>query len=238
MNQQADIWHQTRSYFVVMQMNFKTSASPRRIRSLMLAGGLSSRMGSPKYLLRHPTGQAMYLRTLNLLQTALSSATEVFVSIRSADQIVDFTEATDFPVSFISDSSVLSSFAGDNDIGPAAGLLAAHEHDKSASWLVLGCDYPLATGRALKQLINEYEEPLTCFDGIDGFCEPLFAIWSPSALNYLKENVVKGVTSPMKVVQGMESKVLKPEHRLWIMGTNTPEQWIEAVRLFPEVDSD
>lgn len=195
-------------------------------------------MGCPKYLLQHPTGQPMYLRTLGLLRMALPSAEDTCVSIRSAEQMVDFTEAKDFQICFLSDSSVLSSLSSEDDIGPAAGLLAAYDHDKSAHWLVLGCDYPLATLYALERLISEYEEPLTCFDGTDGFCEPLFAIWSPSALSNLKENVIKGATGPMKVVREMNAKVVKPENPEWAMGTNTPEQWDAAAILFQSSSDD
>ncbi|KAK5105735.1 hypothetical protein LTR62_002323 [Meristemomyces frigidus] len=158
------------------------SASPLRIRPLLLMVGISSRTGSPKYLLRHPTGQPTYLRTLKLLRMALPSAEEIGVSIRSAEQMAELTEGNDSQVCFVSDSSVLSDLTKEDDIGPAAGLLAAHDHDKSAHRLVLGYDFPLPTVRALEQLINDCEEPLTCLDGTDGSSEPFFAIWSPSAL--------------------------------------------------------
>jgi molybdopterin-guanine dinucleotide biosynthesis protein A len=67
---------------------------------------------------------------------------------------------------------------GDIDIGPAAGLLAAHAHDADTHWLVLTCDYPFVTVEALRQLCEEFEEPVTCFVNRNGFVEPLVAAWA------------------------------------------------------------
>lgn len=78
------------------------------------------------------------------------------------------------------------------DIGPAAGLLAAHAAHPAATLLVLGCDYPLLPPAALQQLILEYEPPLTCFVNVDGFTEPLIAVWSLEALDALAEEAREG----------------------------------------------
>jgi molybdopterin-guanine dinucleotide biosynthesis protein A len=47
------------------------------------------------------------------------------------------------------------------DIGLAGGLLAAHAMLPGATFLVLGCDYPLLPPTALQQLILEYITPVT-----------------------------------------------------------------------------
>jgi molybdopterin-guanine dinucleotide biosynthesis protein A len=67
---------------------------------------------------------------------------------------------------------------GDIDIGPAIGLLVAHAHNADAYWLVLACDYPLVTAEALRQLCEEFEEPVTCFVNRDGFVESLVVAWA------------------------------------------------------------
>jgi len=67
---------------------------------------------------------------------------------------------------------------GDIDIGPAAGLPAAHGHNADAHWLVLTCDYSFVTVEALRQLYEELEEPVACFVNRDRVAEPLVAAWA------------------------------------------------------------
>ena len=119
-------------------------------------------------------------------------------------------------------------------IGPAAGLLAAHATDPEAHWLVLACDYPVAQFASMRQLLQEFEGPVTCFENEDGFCEPLFALWSPEALEKLAENVEKGKTGPSWTVREMGGKLIKPRDSRWLINTNTPEEWNAALTLLQQ----
>ncbi|KKZ67897.1 hypothetical protein EMCG_06426 [[Emmonsia] crescens] len=134
-------------------------------------------------------------------------------------------------------------------IGPAAGLLAAHNTDPSATWLVVACDFPLLTPRTVRCLQEQHysnnigntssRQPLlTCYHNAHGHYEPLLAIWTPEALRMLDGNVKQGRTGPRFVIEELRSKgpgalrVLVPQEELWLFNANTIEEWREAVRLF------
>lgn len=116
------------------------------------------------------------------------------------------------------------------NIGPAAGLLAAHRYYADATWLVVACDFPLLHPAALHQIRDSYEAPVTCFVNTSGFSEPLLAIWSPHALRCLQANVESGRSGPSFTVKQLVSKLIAPTKVDWILDTNTKEEW-EVARL-------
>ncbi|KAJ4985438.1 molybdenum cofactor biosynthesis protein C [Stagonosporopsis vannaccii] len=115
-----------------------------------------------------------------------------------------------------------------HSIGPAAGLLAAHQLDPDATWLIVACDFPLLEPAALHQLEETFEEPVTCFVNKDGFSEPLLAIWSPRALQILSKNVDNGRSGPSYTVKRLSGKLVVPTEDSWILNTNTPGEWEDA----------
>jgi molybdopterin-guanine dinucleotide biosynthesis protein A len=116
----------------------------------------------------------------------------------------------------------------EEDIGPAAGLLAAHHKDPAATWLAVACDYPLLQETAVRQLIENYEAPATCFKNADGFSEPLLGIWNPQALRSLKQNVASGRSGPAYTLRQLNSKLITPLREEWLMNVNTKEEWETA----------
>lgn len=92
----------------------------------ILIGGKSSRMGSPKQLLR------LAGNTLgNVVTTALRSCSAISSVValgagtlpESPDRFVRLPDAPGF-------------------VGPCAGLIAAHRWDPGAAWIVAACDHP------------------------------------------------------------------------------------------------
>jgi molybdopterin-guanine dinucleotide biosynthesis protein A len=205
------------------------------LKVLILAGGHSSRMGSPKHLLPLPDGP-LYLRLVRSLHDALPNTTTHHISFaqRSVldgpllDGVVRLPGADNAKSSSIE----LKIIADDahQDIGPAAGLLAAYHHDPAATWLVVACDYPLLQSATVHQLIDHYEAPVTCFRNADGFSEPLLGIWSPQALESLQENVGSGRTGPSFTVKKLDGKLIVPIDEGWLVNVNTKQDW-EAVKV-------
>jgi molybdopterin-guanine dinucleotide biosynthesis protein A len=141
------------------------------------------------------------------------------------------------PMTLVFDSAV--------EIGPAAGLLAAHALFPDASLLVVGCDYPLLTREAVGQLVAAHSNsdvtaptttttttttpPVTCFINSAGFGEPLIAIWGTEALDALKTNVkVEGMSGLLRVVKEVGGQMVRPKEEEWIRGVNTKEEWEEV----------
>ncbi|MCJ1247946.1 hypothetical protein MMC30_005161 [Trapelia coarctata] len=211
------------------------------VKPLFLIGGRSSRMGEPKHLLPDTDGTPMFEKLLRMLQIACPDARTVSISVRDRSQELDLSllsSITDKAFQYLYDSETNDSADDIPDIGPAAGLLAAYREDPQAYWLVSACDYPLLQPTAIWQLVSEFEEPVTCFKNTEGYCEPLLAIWGPTALEKLKQKVQIGKTGPSSVVREMGGKMLKPAVERWLTGTNTMEEYKYAMKLAGEEHSD
>lgn len=220
-------------------------ASKMSIKPLLLAGGNSSRMGSRKELLRLPNSDKLvYIHHLRMLQETCPESEMVYMSLRNRDAVGGLCCATD--VTRVSDDTLALrgaeqdlgirllfdiDYFGNRDIGPAAGLLAAYYEDPTARWLVAACDFPFLTHAALRQLRDEFVEPVTCFVNSGGFVEPLLGIWMPGALRRLEINVDGGILGPTSVVRQLEAKTIRPVEERWLFNANTKEEWDVATKM-------
>lgn len=194
----------------------------------ILCGGQSSRMGQPKHNLFLSDKRSIVSHVIERARSARSGMPAVHISLRAEDQ--SFQTAVDDGVQFLYDSDAHPT--GRVDLGPAAGLLAAHHRHPTAHWLVIACDYPLLRVSDLRHLIESYESPLTCFENAEGWPEPLLAIWSPLALQALERNVQTGMTGPIKTLKTLQTKRLKALHEPSLLNANTPADWEAALRTF------
>lgn len=211
-------------------------SAPDDIRPLLIAGGLSSRMGTAKHLLPCIDGRPLYQHTLEHLHGACPSVETLYMSLRDESQLpslaLDNLILASARIQPLYDSASDISHAGSSSTvsaGPAAGLLAAYAFSPTTTWVVAGCDYPLLTTSALQQLIQEYAPPVTCFSNAEGWCEPLLAIWSPVALKHLKDNVIQGRLGPSTVIRNIGGKVVRPKDESWVLGANTRAEWDKAM---------
>ncbi|KAJ9607277.1 hypothetical protein H2200_008350 [Cladophialophora chaetospira] len=228
-----------------------------RIRSLILVGGRSSRMGSPKYLLNTPISPETAVPLIEKI---------IMVHQICQDYYRDMSRTTDVSTRDATQSKELNRLLANSmvdqtrvhyivdrtpDAGPASGLIRAHEDDAAAHWLVSGCDYPLLEVQTLSVLIQNHlkgKKAITCFRNADGWNEPLLAIWSPVALRRLhdlgRENPAVG---PNRVIREFASKqdtsdnteqfrfgvmTITPPTQSWLRNVNTREEW-EAIQ--PEI---
>jgi molybdopterin-guanine dinucleotide biosynthesis protein A len=149
------------------------------IASLLCIGGQSSRMGTRKELLQFPDGLLAFEHALITIYNALPTTSTVYISLRDESQLKGIQFRLSASTRPSSNTPELAQAKGDEhhhssgfpaletifddpnhgDIGPAAGLLAAHAIRPTSTLLVLGCDYPLLPPAALQQLILEYEPP-------------------------------------------------------------------------------
>jgi molybdopterin-guanine dinucleotide biosynthesis protein A len=213
------------------------------IVGLLLLGGMSTRMGSDKALLQIPTkAQTLLERNLGLLSSVCSS---VVVSVRDDAQLQRIREQLggDWP----SDRVHLVFDAPNRDIGPAAGLLAAHDSLPDTTFLVLAIDFPLVTSSALSTLLAAHTaahgSPVTTYmHASDGAPEPFMAVWTPPALQRIRQNVESGgKTGPCAAAKGIwkdrtggegmkegQGMIRSPEER-WLVNTNTEEEWSKVL---------
>lgn len=55
--------------------------------------------------------------------------------------------------------------------------------------------------------------------------------WSPTALQQLQKNVAQGKNGLNSVVKQLGGKLVKPLREHWILGTNTKDEWDEAMEI-------
>jgi molybdenum cofactor guanylyltransferase len=195
------------------------------IKSLILAGGKSQRMGINKATLNyHGKPQTEFLvdilRGLNI---------DPHLSCRK-EQAVDFMmdlAAEDVPI--ITDTFL--------DLGPFGAILSAFRHDPNAAWLVIACDLPLLDAETLDYLIKNrnLSAVATAFKSPyskDSFPEPLITIWEPRAYPILLSFLAQGINCPRKVLINSDINLLDAPNLDALRNVNTPEEREDVLNTF------
>lgn len=180
-----------------------------QLNGLVLAGGKSQRMGSPKDKMNwHGKEQRYYAADL-----LASFCDEVFISCRQ-DQLENF----DPNYNALTDTFL--------NMGPFGGILSALRSQRDAAWLVVACDLPLLDEKSLEFLIENrnIEKAATTYESpFDGLPEPLITIWEPKSYPLLLNFLGSGITCPRKVLINSDTLILKPGNPDSLMNVNTPE---------------
>ncbi len=180
--------------------------------SLVLTGGLSTRMGTDKALIK-VDGRTILDRTIDLLS---SYSNQVFVSVRE-DQAQELNR-----------SKYEMLFDDPNLKGPMAGIMSAAKHEAESPWIIVSCDLPLLDDETIKQLLDKRakDKDATAFFNHETGIEPLCAIYEPSLLKNLKENpeVIEKM-SPKMTLKKMKINIVKPKRdkALYNLNRITPE---------------
>ncbi|MEJ5156254.1 molybdenum cofactor guanylyltransferase [Gluconobacter wancherniae] len=188
---------------------------------LVLAGGLSTRMGQDKAGLIY-RGRTQLEAAFDLVSSVVVSC---FVSVRQSQ--VDDPLRGEFPV--IVDQSEVD--------GPAAGLLSAHARFPAASWLVVACDLPLLDRGTLDHLLLSRDGKHDAYayrSEHDGLPEPLCAVWEPAALEALKRQVDAGKKCPRKCLINSDTLLIAPVNAGALDNINTPQERLDAARRLGE----
>ncbi|GAA6058408.1 hypothetical protein JCM3770_005208 [Rhodotorula araucariae] len=202
---------------------------------VLLLGGQSSRMGSPKHLLLHPvTQRPLYRHHLEVLKQLKDEGVfpeGVYVSARE-DQRGQLEVPEGIEI-------LLDNPERNGDIGPAGGILQAFAAKPTATWLLLAVDLPFITRVSVLHLLTSHtaDSPVSLFlHPSDGNPEPLFSVWTPPALEQLRQNCLKGKSGPCraakdvwggKIIEGKGGVKVLGEN--WVTDADTPEEWEKAV---------
>ena len=182
------------------------------INGLILSGGLSTRMGEDKRLIKyHNKTQEQHL--FDLLTPYFS---EVYVSINQNQQ-------TNLPHIFDLDLSVKS---------PIVGIVSAFDKNPETAWLVVACDMPFINQEVIEYLIKHRnpEKFATAFkNSEEHFPEPLLTIYEPKIYKKLQEAINQGKKSPMKILQELAIKLLEVPDNKTLMNINTIIQMNEII---------
>lgn len=182
------------------------------IYGLVLAGGMSTRMGQDKSLMQWH-GKEQHYHMADLLQDFCD---EVFISCRQEQQISAGYK------------SIVDSVDGK---GPIVGILSAMELHPDTAWLVVACDLPLIDRETLQYLLDNRDATkvaTTYKSPYDGLPEPLITIWEPSAKAVLEDFRTRGYNCPRKALINSDSMVLHALNEDALINTNTPEDAARA----------
>jgi molybdopterin-guanine dinucleotide biosynthesis protein A len=184
----------------------------RPVLAVVLIGGRSSRMGRPKHLLERD-GVTLLERAVaaarpHAAQVLLAGGGQVPAPLRELARLPDAADAE----------------------GPMAGMLTAMRWQPASRWLVLACDLPMLTPDAAAWLLQQ-SGPGTdaVMPSVPGGaeCEPLFAVYEPTARWFLELATARGEFSLRRALDG--GRVLRPLPPPGLAGAwtnvNSPEDW-------------
>jgi len=207
--------------FIINETNKTTAAVD--LYGLILAGGLSTRMGQDKSLLRyHGAPQARHL-----FQGLEQAGLKAFISCR-ADQS-DREGLSDLP-------TITDSFIG---MGPLGGILSAMKLYPEQAFLVVACDLALVNTEHIGELIRS-RDPLkqatAYFNQERKQFEPLFAIYEPKIFSRLLYFLGQRVNCPQKVLFNSAVKVLPLRDQGHLANVNTPDELNDVMSCFSTED--
>jgi len=177
----------------------------------VLAGGDSLRMGEDKALL-DAGGEPQLLATLRLLRNHASPS---FVSLRIGQRNEPVRSGLRQIVDRI------------DGIGPAAGLLAAHDAHPQAAWLVVACDLPLLGDAALEALVQARDGRHAAIgyrSARDDLPEPLCMLWEPRALECLGRQVRAGRNGLREALRHLDTLLLPAPSDGALDNSNAPQE--------------
>ena len=181
----------------------------RQILGGVLVGGLSRRMGRPKQLVQ--VGDATMIEHV---VRALSGEVDNVVLLGKGP-----IPATLETLSRVADA--------DGCQGPMAGILGAMRAEPEACWVVAPCDLPLLQAAAVRWLVaSRRPGAWVVLPSLEGFVEPLLAIYEPGARSLLEEAASAGEYSLHRLAPSSRVRTAEPPAALrpcWF-NANTPQE--------------
>lgn len=170
---------------------------------VILSGGKSSRMGSPKHLISYHQ-QPHWIYIGNLLQTICS---EVVVS--TGDLPSDLFPNS--PYQLIPDHST--------NRGPMAGLAAVISLFPGRDIIISACDFPNIEQATFNQLIQM--KTSVCFE-TNGYPEPWLSFYKADFCTHISHQFDRGEDSLIKLIRAEKIALITPQKSEWLINRNSP----------------
>ena len=184
----------------------------------LLIGGKSSRMGTPKTLLKIK-GRTLTARSFDIL-SAVSENTVLLGSGRIPKSLYSADRLPDVP----------------NIHGPLAGMLSAFRWSPESTWIISSVDMPLMHKDAWAWLLSQRKPGawavLPKIQGSKGV-ETTGAVYEPMLFEYVESLAMKGTAKLQEIARHPKvTTPLVPDAlvRAW-RNVNTPADWIKVLDL-------
>lgn len=179
------------------------------IKSLILLGGKSTRMGIDKSSLSyHGKSQKDFL--VDLLSEKFTNQNGVYLSTRQKQDVDGNTIADTFI-----------------DLGPFGGICSAFQKDPNSAWFVIATDLPFID-KSVIELLLKNRNPSKVATTLKGkgkqFPEPLITIWEPKAYPIMLSYLAQGYSCPRKVLINSDVEIVEIDDAI-IRNINTPEEY-------------
>jgi len=182
----------------------------RLVLAGVLVGGSSSRMGCPKQLLEHD-GRRLVDRVVDAVHPRLGDP--VLLGSGAVPETLSANRR-------LPDAPGIA--------GPMAGLMAALRWAPNTAWLMVACDQPLISRRAVDWLIGQRQPGCWAIMPrlADGPVEPFLAVYEPQVLPLLERLARSGKLAPWRLTN--QANVISPappeELAASWRNVNTPEE--------------
>ena len=197
-------------------LKFYTAQAPG-LKGLVLAGGKSQRMGTPKEQLSYHGLPQVEFATRTLSDAGI----DTYISCRNKEQASAYTGR----------QIITDVFTG---LGPFGAIVSAFREDPDSAWLVMACDQPLINKEHIDTLLHNRvtSKVATCFYNPDtGFPEPLITLWEPKAYPRLLSFLTLGYSCPRKVLINSDVHVVEVDDHTFMRNANTPAERVELLDL-------
>lgn len=183
--------------------------SDTEVWACILIGGKSSRMGRPKHLLPDSTGNTWLERTVSIVLphvsgVALSGAGDVPASLATHVRLDDVPDV----------------------YGPLTGILAAMRYKPDVAWLLLACDMPCISDKAVAWLMRQHKAGTwgSVPSLRENQVEPLFARYEPEARELFETMCAESNLRISSVAQSDKIQIVSipPELKAAWNNVNTP----------------
>lgn len=197
------------------------------VGSLVLAGGRSRRMGTPKEALPF-AGSTLLGHTIELL---LECTWPVVAIGRDDDQ--------QLPPLPLEATILLDDRPGS---GPLAAIATGMRHLRSAQLLaatdavfVTGCDAPFLSSRAVGWLVDQLGEHQAVVPRVGDVLQPLCAVYRLDCLPVVEDLLRAGIATPRTIVERVRARILDDDalrrfdaELRFLRNVNTPEEYEQA----------
>ena len=176
---------------------------------LYLAGGKSSRMGSPKWALEFREGTTFLDHAYEQLDAVCD---KVYLSLAEPNVDLAYPQIIDTL-----------------DAGLLGGLLAAHQDHPEASWVVLACDLPAVTSADLRTLTENIgdSEAVAFLNPIDEVPEGTATYYTSTALKKLTSYIENGQYCARHFLDELSLKALPAPTSYTLQNVNYPDDYEE-----------
>ncbi len=185
-----------------------TEAKRWRHTGAILAGGASTRIGSPKHALALPDGSTM----IEAVAAALSSVCDQLVVVGEADALPDLTHIVDLR----------------SAQGPLGGIEALLASGIDTQYLVCPCDVPFVTSELFSALLRPSQAAATVLhlEGSEQI-EPLPARISVEAIDATEHLLNEGRRAVHQLMKAIDVEEV-PAPKAWsklLTNVNTPQEY-------------